>query len=984
MRHHSESPLRNVVLLTVVALLPVGLLATSSIILASRQVTRVVNRQVETTSAVSAVVIGQQTTDLVALVHSYATRPSLVNALTASRLGNPTVQTNLGALAHAVPGISATFVTSVHATSEYVYPPEPTVIGTNFDYRDWYTGLVASGRPYVSNAIVTQEASHALAITVTDYIRGPSGRPIGILGVNYSLQSIKSFSANVAAAQGITLTVTDRVGTSLTTTGTNGLISLATDPRVRAARAGHSGLLRYAPVLPGGGRGPQQLSAYAPVAGVGWTVTASVPVHVAFAGLSRLRKTVLGITALLVLVILGGAAAVARSERRRRNSEDDVQRRDRELARVIESTDEGFVSIDADGAITAWNSQAAELYGWEASEILGRQMAETVIPAADREAYRQDLAGYSAGSPSVLIGKRTEMTALHRDGHLIPIEAGVWAHDDGGGFSAFVHDISDRIEAAAELESARDQAMQASRLKSEFLANMSHEIRTPMNGVIGMSGLLLDTELDAHQRDFAETLSSSAEALLTVVDDILDFSKIEAGKLDVESISFDLRSVVEESAVLLAARAQQDGLELTCRIDPAIPATLMGDPGRLRQVLLNLLGNAVKFTSLGEVNVTARLAHLDAAGVATVELSVRDTGIGMAGATLEHLFDPFTQADSSTSRRYGGTGLGLAISRQLVVLMGGTLDASSEIGIGSTFRAVIPFPVSSANAQQPSPANLVGVRALIVDDNATNQRVLNEMVTAWGCTAVVADGAEQALALLLDAVDRNDRYELILLDLNMPDIDGYGLARMVRAEPRLVNTAMIMLTSSAQRGEAERTQQAGIVAYLTKPVRSTQLRNALNLALGPTTGSASPLTDPYPVGTAAPASNGNGRPVGASTVLLVEDNAVNQKVFTAMMASTGYRVDIAKNGFDALAALERTEYVAVFMDCQMPVMDGYETTEKLRQREGTDRHTSIIAVTASAMAVDRARCLAAGMDDYLTKPFKAEDLAAKLTQWAHH
>jgi two-component system sensor histidine kinase/response regulator len=357
---------------------------------------------------------------------------------------------------------------------------------------------------------------------------------------------------------------------------------------------------------------------------------------------------------------------------------------------------------------------------------------------------------------------------------------------------------------------------------------------------------------------------------------------------------------------------------------------------------------------------------------------------------MEHLFDAFTQAESSTSRRFGGTGLGLAISRQLVELMGGTLAATSEAGVGSTFTAVIPFPVGVAVGLSGSDgADLVGVRTLIVDDNITNQRVLRELVTGWGCTETSAGSADEAVVLLRRALDESHPFDVILLDLNMPEIDGYGLARMVQDDFRLAHTPMIMLTSSAQRGEAEKTQEAGIDAYLTKPVRSGQLRSALHRVLTgsrplPRTSVDASTADPATASpatvvpaTAAPAT------VGAATVLLVEDNVVNQKVFMAMLASIGYRADVAVNGFEALEALDRKNYEAVFMDCQMPEMDGYQTTEKLREREGSSRHTNVIAVTASAMVADRTRCLDAGMDDYLTKPIKAQDLADKLDHWVH-
>jgi PAS domain S-box-containing protein len=515
-----------VVLLSLVALLPVALLAVSSIALASREVTKDINKQVQTTAAVSSVVIGSQTSDLVSLLHSYATRPSLASGVAAGAGGANQVNVSLASLAKATPGISASFVVSLQGISLYVYPSEPAIIGTNFKYRDWYTGLVSSGRPYVSPAIVTKEVGNPLAVTVTDYVTGANGTRVGIIGIEYSLSFVKSFAATIGRAQGVNLVVTDQAGTSLTANSTHALTSLLGDPDVRAARAGHSGLRDYTPAPSDGKPGTEELSAYSPVAGTGWTVVASVPESTAFAGLNRLRDTVLVITVVLVLVLLAGIRFLARSERRRRASDYLVRSRDRELAKVLEATDESFVSTDGDGVITAWNAQAEQLYGWAAPDVLGQGLVETLIPPESRKMYEEDLARYRTGSESVVIGRRVEMMSLHKDGHEIPVEVGVWAHEDGEGFSAFVHDITERVATVAELESARDQAMAASRLKSEFLANMSHEIRTPMNGVIGMSNLLLNTELSTEQREYAETVCTSGEALLTVIEDILDFSKI--------------------------------------------------------------------------------------------------------------------------------------------------------------------------------------------------------------------------------------------------------------------------------------------------------------------------------------------------------------------------------------------------------------------------------------------------------------------------
>jgi diguanylate cyclase (GGDEF)-like protein/PAS domain S-box-containing protein len=450
------SPRRNVLLLSVVALGAVAALAISAIAVASRQQTAVVDRQVRTTAAVSAVVIGEQTSNLVALVQSYAGLPSLAGGLAHGRLGTPGVEADLAGLAHAVPGISATFVADQHGTSLLTYPAEPAVYGANFAYREWFKGLVASGRPFVANAIQTKEASHALAITVTDYIRAPGGKPIGVLGVNYSLASIGAFAAGVGRAQGITLDVTDRAGTSLTAGGRNGLVSLAAEPAVRAALAGHSGLLEHSLQLTDRRRGPELLSAYAPVSATGWAVTASVNKGVALAGLTRLRDVVLAITALLVLILLATIRIVARSDERQRDSEREIADRDRDLARILESTSEAFLSTDGEDRITAWSGQAERLFGWTAEEVLGRSLAETVIPAAAPGEHPMERAHEQAAAESAPFGSRIEAVGLHRDGHEISVELSSWPNSDGDGLSAFAHDITERVAVQAELEELHD------------------------------------------------------------------------------------------------------------------------------------------------------------------------------------------------------------------------------------------------------------------------------------------------------------------------------------------------------------------------------------------------------------------------------------------------------------------------------------------------------------------------------------------------
>jgi diguanylate cyclase (GGDEF)-like protein/PAS domain S-box-containing protein len=443
---------RSVVVFALAALVPVALLAASSIALASNQVTGDVNRQVQTTASVSAVVMAQRTNALITLVQSYATRPSLVTAVTQGRGDDAVVESNLDSLAHAVPGISASFVASLKGTSLATYPLEPTVLGTNFSYRDWFTGLVATGHPYVSDAIVTKEAGNPLAVTITAYIEGSNAKPLDILGINYSLAYVQEFSSSIGRAQGVSLAVTDRTGTSLNTSNALGLISMSRDPRVKAALDGHSGFLDYAPRLAHGKRGAVELSAYAPVPSTGWAVVASVPKSVAFAGLGRLRDTVLLIALLLSLIIIGVVRFAVRSSRRRREFELVIQSRDRDLARILESTDEGYLAFDLAGVITSWNACSEELFGWPSAEILGKTLSTTLIPPRYRTTFDADFARYRVDPSTSLNGWRIDIAGLHRDGREIPMEMAFWSHESDEGFSAFVHDISERVASKLELE----------------------------------------------------------------------------------------------------------------------------------------------------------------------------------------------------------------------------------------------------------------------------------------------------------------------------------------------------------------------------------------------------------------------------------------------------------------------------------------------------------------------------------------------------
>ncbi|MGB3635393.1 MAG: PAS domain S-box protein [Rubrobacteraceae bacterium] len=665
----------------------------------------------------------------------------------------------------------------------------------------------------------------------------------------------------------------------------------------------------------------------------------------------------------------------------RRRADEELREAEERFRAIFEQAAMGISIATPERILVETNRAYQEMVGYSRDELVGKPIAELTHPddISEDEGLNEELLGGEVDR------YQREKRYVCKDGRAIWVRPTITTVKDAEEQPLFligmVEDITERKRSQSELEKAKEAAESANRAKSEFLANMSHEIRTPMNGVIGMSDLLMDTNLDAEQREYVGTVRSSGETLLTLINDVLDFSKIEAEKVELENIIFDLRTSVEDTAVMLAERAHGKGLQIASLVDYDVPTALQGDPGRLRQILTNLLGNSIKFTEEGEVLLKAELSE-ETEEAAVVRFEIRDTGIGMDREQQEHLFESFVQADASTTRRYGGTGLGLAISKRLVELMGGEIWVESEPGGGSTFCFTARFEKISTEAPSgPRPrADLRGLKALIVDDNATNRTVLRHQITPWGMRVDDAREGAEALDKLRSAAENGEPYDLALLDMQMPKMDGLELARAIKQNPSISKTRLVLVTSMGQRGDAEEAHSAGIEAYLTKPVRQSQLYDMLSIVMGATEAEAEPSDDNRPLVTTHTLKEAEGR--SRARLLLAEDNEVNQKVAVRTLEKLGYRVDVSDDGAEAVEAVSRADYAAIVMDVQMPNMDGYAATVEIRRRESEEGgHIPIIAMTANALQGDREKALEAGMDDYIAKPVRAEELREVLGRW---
>jgi len=671
------------------------------------------------------------------------------------------------------------------------------------------------------------------------------------------------------------------------------------------------------------------------------------------------------------LVSVGGHVALAIERRRGEEALRESEERYRDL---FENAQDLVYTHDLAGNYTSANIVCEKITGYTHEECIGMNVSQVIAPE-DMEKAKKAMARKTVENDS----SAYEIDIITKDARNVTLEVNSrLIHRNGIPYAVhgIARDITARKRAERELENARNAALESARLKSEFLANMSHEIRTPMNGVIGMTGLLLDTDLSTEQREFAETIRSSGDALLTIINDILDFSKIEAGKLNFEVLDFILTNAIEDTIELLAEKAHQKKIELNSLIHKDVHVFLRGDPGRLRQIITNLLGNAIKFTEQGEVVLRA-FPESETATEVVIRFEVSDTGIGISETAQRNLFQAFMQADGSTTRKFGGTGLGLAISKQLVQLMDGEIGVRSTEGEGSTFWFMARFEKQpeGAEIEQPS-VDFENLRVLIVDDNATNRQIMKHQLGSWGMAHEEASSGDQALALLRAAEQRNDQFGLAVLDLMMPGMDGFELARRIKSDPSIANVQLVMLTSFGERGDAATAREIGIAAYLTKPVRQSQLFDCLARVIS-TSKSKQEINAPLaPVVTKH--SLAEAKIMSNKRLLLAEDNVVNQKVALRQLQKLGYRADAVANGREAVEALGRIPYDLVLMDCQMPEMDGYEATAEIRRREDGSKHTWIVAMTANALEGDRAKCLAAGMDDYVSKPVKVEDLGAVL------
>jgi|SRR5579863_216923 len=677
---------------------------------------------------------------------------------------------------------------------------------------------------------------------------------------------------------------------------------------------------------------------------------------------------------IVTFMVLGLTVVTSLLDRRFSAQALELESSEKRHRQILEAAFDAFVGMDSAGRITDWNAQAENIFGWPRAEVIGEILLEKIIPAREQRVYLKELRHLRALGQDSAVHKRFEIGAVCRDGREIPAEMTISAvrPDKSHEFAAFVRDLSERKRFEQDLHDAKEAAEGANQAKSTFLATMSHEIRTPMNGILGMTDLVLDTELTAEQREHLGLVKFSGESLLTIINDILDFSKIEAGKLEMESIPFELRESLGETMKTLSYRAQQKGIELIFDVQPEVPEALLGDPGRIRQILINLVGNAIKFTERGEIVVRVE-EQSEEANATRLHFAVRDTGVGVPAEKQGRIFEAFSQADGTMARKYGGTGLGLTICQRLVGLMEGRIWMESAPGQGSTFHFEIRLgvqEVSTTRSLNVQTDQLRDIRALIVDDNFTNRRLLEEMLTRWGMVPTAVESGPVALQALEVAKLAGHPFPLILLDGQMPEMDGFAFAEILHKDASLAGAKIMMLTSAGRPGDGARCKEVGIAAYLGKPIRQTELLEGICALL-----QQSPQKKIEKLVTKHTLRELRNR----RRVLVAEDNLVNQKLALRLLEKHGYEVTIAGDGQAALNELQKGTFDVVLMDVQMPVMDGFEATAAIREKEkSSGGHNLIIAMTAHSLKGDEERCISGGMDAYISKPIRTAELFATI------
>ena len=671
-----------------------------------------------------------------------------------------------------------------------------------------------------------------------------------------------------------------------------------------------------------------------------------------------------------------GAVTVVEDVTERKKTEMELRRSEIRLRSVVQNALDAIITVDVDGRIETFNPSAENIFGFSADEVFG-QNAKILMPEPYASRFDEFVRNALFGEAAKPFSQKTEILARRKDGAIFPVELSISEIRLGTKkmLLSILHDISERKRFEKELISARERAEKASKAKSEFLANMSHEIRTPMNGIIGMTQLALETNLTPEQKDYLLTVKSSSELLLKLINDILDFSKIEAGKMEIDQFEFRFRDTLADTMRALALQAEEKGLELLFEVAEDVPENLNGDPIRLQQIIVNLVGNAIKFTQHGEILVRSDLWSLENQRV-IIHFCVSDTGIGISKDKIDKIFQPFDQADTSTTRRYGGTGLGLSISTRLVELMGGKIWVDSQLGQGSKFHFTLQLGVSQSEtpSREIAPVEaLQGIKVLVVDDNLTNRKILDGQLSIWGMTVALAENGSKALVIMKEHASKEAPFKVALIDCMMPELDGLQLSSIIRNTPELNGTRIVILSSASQAGGSENREKFGIDAWLVKPVKHSELRTCLLTVLSETR----PLSPSAII-------NNHGKVSGPvhgknEKILIAEDNAINRTFALRLLQKAGYQVKCAENGLEVLDLLDKEQFDLILMDVSMPELDGYETTRKIRKiEEQTGRHITIIAMTAHALMEDRGRCLAAGMDDYVSKPVNIKELFEKM------